>query len=441
MDRRTFNKGALLGLAGLAGTTAVLGSTVGTGEKSEKNKEKLIAIADGCEGNGEAPKYQLDSNGKMVQTYKGDLYSHEDGMLGFSNLQPGKVDQFDAFLETGCYEVTEESIPMRVPSSIVGRRPGFGNPNGEFPMQHGTNIRFTTNGIRIGAPNKGAGSDSWVDLRMSLPMISHIGLYRDPLKERSKEIGEGAAIWLDMIHDSTTIFDVRIALCTFGLLSTCFTDTIRVDNLHTADVDFPVYFAGADDIALPGQGASHWANSLNDCCFADGDGPCVIKATKGFNEFGGWQLNNVHIVRQGRKKGVGPETCNLYWTSNGGQIRGGINKEPGVTLPLSDGGTYKRKWARIDADGMICGGSRNVIDTWFVGASGKGRANLRLLPGADHNIIRSFFGGANNGALDLIIPEGSVGNIVYCSPGMTILDKGENTQFIGKEVASFIEAS
>ncbi len=441
MDRRTFNKGALLGLTGLVGASVVHGNTVGTSETTEGYKERLISIADSCEGNGEAPKYQLDSKGKMIQTYKGDLHFHKDGMLGFSSLQPDKVDQFDAFLETGCYEITEESIPMRVPSSIVGRRPGFGNPNGEFPMQHGTNIRFTTNGIRVGAPDKGegAGSDFWVDLRMSLPMISHIGLYRDPLKERSKEIGEGAAIWLDMVHDSTTIFDVRMALCTYGLLSTCFTDTIRVGNLHTADVDFPVYFAGVDDKSLPGQEAAHWGNSLNDCCFADGDGPCVIKATKAFNYCGGWQFNNVHIVRQGRKKGVGPETCNLYWTSNGGQIKGGVIKDPGVMLPLSDGGFYKRKWAQIDADGMVCGGSRNVIDTWFFGASGKGRANLRLLPGANHNIIRSYFGGAKNNALDLIIPEGCDGNIVYCSPGMTILDKGENSQFIAKEVASFIE--
>jgi hypothetical protein len=236
-------------------------------------------------------------------------------------------------------------------------------------MQHGTNIRFQTNGFRIAAPNPGANRDSWTDLRMSLPMVSHIGLYRDPQQECSREIGAGAAIWLEMTHDSTTISEVRVALCTYGLLSTCFTDTIRINSLHTADVDFPVYFAGSDDPALPGHKPEHWANSLNDCCFADGDRPCLIKATKGFNHFGGWQLDNVHIVRQGRKKGVGPESCNLYWTGNGGRIRGGIIKDPGHMITLNDGGSYVRKQARIDADGMILGGSRNVIDSSFLGAS------------------------------------------------------------------------
>ncbi|WP_298477095.1 hypothetical protein [uncultured Maribacter sp.] len=439
MDRRLFSKGALLGVTGmLSGAAHANSNSLKLNDTFEVAKSKLINVTNECIGAGEAPKYQLDGEGKMIQTYKGDLYRHEDGMLGFSHLHPKKVKQFDTFLETGCYQVTKESIEMRVPGSITGRRPGFGNPNGEFPMQHGTNIQYKTNGIRIGAYNPGLDKEEWTDLRMSLPMISHLGIYRDPSQKRIHEIGTGAAIWLDMSHDSTTIFDVRIAMSTYGLLSTCFTDTMRVDNLHTADVDFPIYFAGSDDEVVSGQVSAHWANSLNDCCFADGDGPCVVKATKAFNQFSGWQFNNVHIVRQGRKKGVGPESCNLYWTSNGGQIRGGIIKEPGVMLPLSDGGSYSRKHAQIDADGMILGGSSNVIDTWFVGASGKGRANLRLLSGANSNIIRSYFGGANNEAIDLIIPEGCKDNIVYCSPGMTILDKGINTQFIAKEMASII---
>jgi hypothetical protein len=359
-------------------------------------------------------------------------------MLGFAALQPGRVDQFDTFLETGCYDVTADALPIRVPASVVGRRPGFGNPNGEFPMRHGTNIRYRTNGLRIGAHNPGRGGENWVDKRMSLPVVRNLGLYRDPLVERSTEIGEGAAIWLDMVHDSTTIYDVRVALSTFGLLSTCFTDTIRVDNLHTADVDFPVYFAAPEESPVPGQSSEHWANSLNECCFADGAGPCVIKSTPGFGYCGGWQFNNVHIVRQGRKAGVGPETCNLYWTSNGGRIQGGIIKDPGHSLQLCDGGPYRRPPGRIDADGMVLGGSRNVIDTWFSGASGEGRANLRLLPGAHRNIIRGFFGGADGGAVDLIIPEGCEDNVVHCTPGMTIVDRGTNTEFIGRNAATVL---
>ncbi|WP_282135009.1 hypothetical protein [Seonamhaeicola maritimus] len=439
MERRLFGKRAIWGITGIMGSSMLAcENSSGLNNSIEKPKEGLINIVNGCHGTGEAPIYQLDSKGKMVQIAKGDLYYNEDGVLGFSKLQPGRVHQFDAFLETGCFQITGEAIEMRVPSSIVGRRPGFGNPNGEFPMQHGTNIRFKTNGIRIGSYNTGIDKKEWIDLRMSLPLIKDIGLYRDPSQKRSKEIGEGAAIWLDMSHDSTTISNVRVAMTTYGLLSTCFTDTIRVDNLHTADVDFPVYFGDDKDIELPGQTTAHWANSLNNCCFADGDGPCVVKATKHFNKFSGWQFNNVHIVRQGRKKGVGPASCNLYWTSNGGQIRGGIIKEPGVMLPLSDGGSYNRKWAQIDADGMILKGSNNVIDTWFTGASGEGRANLRLIPGANRNVIRSYFDDARNGAVDLIIPQGCEENIVYCTPGMSILDKGKNTLFIGKEVASVI---
>ncbi|WP_370978370.1 hypothetical protein [Agaribacterium sp. ZY112] len=438
MDRRNFGKATLFGAAGITGSMLSRASSASAGTDAVRSHSKLVQVADICNGTGLAPAYRLDEKGKLQQYAKGELFNHKDGMLGFSALQPGLVKQFDAFLETGCYDLTAESITARVPCSIEGRRPGFGNPNGEFPMQHGTNIRFRTNGLRIGAPNPGAGGESWTDLRMSLPMVTNLGLYRDPSQKRSTEIGEGAAIWLDMSHDSTTIIDVRIAMCTYGLLSTCFTDTIRVNQLHTADVDFPVYFAGEQDKALAGQVSAHWANSLNDCCFADGDGPCVVKETKYFTEFSGWQFNNVHIVRQGRKKGVGPETCNLYWTSNGGQIRGGIIKEPGVMLPLSDGGSYARKHAQIDADGMVLGGSANVIDTWFIGASGQGRANLRLLPGAHNNIIRSYFGGAGNGAIDLIIPEGCEGNVVYCSPGMKLIDKGTNTRFINKEAASII---
>ncbi|WP_010520553.1 hypothetical protein [Aquimarina agarivorans] len=439
MDRRSFSKGALIGTAGfISGSIIACENKSGYNTDLEIPKGKLINIADGCEGTGEAPKYQLDAKGKMEQIYKGNLYHNKDGVLGFSKLQSGDIHQFDAFLETGCYQITGDAIEMRVPSSIIGRRPGFGNPNGEFPMQHGTNIRFKTNGIRIGAYNKGINKKDWIDLRMSLPMIKDLGLYRDPTQKRITEIGKGAAIWLDMSHDSTTISNVRVAMASYGLLSTCFTDTIRVDNLHTADVDFPVYFGGNEDLELEGQTTAHWANSISNSCFADGDGPCVIKETKHFNNFSGWQFNNVHIVRQGRKKGIGPESCNLYWTSNGGQIRGGIIKEPGVMLPLSDGGSYSRKGGQIDADGIILGGSSNVIDTWFIGASGEGRANLRLLPGANKNVIRSYFGGAINGAIDLIIPKGCEENIVYCTPGMTILDQGTNTQFIGKEIALII---
>jgi len=392
----------------------------------------VIDIAAGCCGSGSAPNYRMkDNDGRLELVSPGDLYSHADGMLGFSALQPDGVEQFDAFLETGCYDLRAEAIPVRVPASVIGRRPGFGNPNGEFPMSHGTNIRFRTNGFRVGAPNPGSHPDGWVDQRMSLPMICNIGLYQDPEVERPQDRWAGAAIWLDMVHDSTTIYDVRVARCTFGLLSTCFTDTFKVRNLHTAGVDFPVYFAGDDDESLPGETIGHWANTLSDCCFADGNGPCVVKQGAGFDECSGWQFNNIHIVRQGRRSGVRPETCNLYWLANGGQIRGGVIKDPGFTLPISDGGPYRVPAKQIEADGMVLGGSRNTISTVFLGASGKGRANLRLLPGAHENIIQSSFLGAKEGAVDLVIPAGCERNVVYCYPGMTIHDEGCDTQYIG----------
>ena len=121
-----------------------------------------------------------------------------------------------------------------------------------------------------------------------------------------------------------------------------------------------------------------------------------------------------------------------------GQIRGGLIKDPGVTLTLSDGGSFRRPSGQIDADGMVLQGSGNFISTLFSGASGDGRANLRLLPGANRNVIQSLFSGARNGALDLIIPEGCAENVVLCVPGMTIMDLGLNTQFVNEKGAAFL---
>jgi hypothetical protein len=143
-DRDMIDRRAFIGFASVAGAAVVHGSARVSNQLDNiiRNDDptgndhpgvpgmSLVSIAKGWEGSGEAPKYRLNAEGRLEQRKKGNLYAHQDGMLGFSHLQPGIVDQFDAFLETGGYEITADAIPMRVPGSVVGRRPGFGNPNG-----------------------------------------------------------------------------------------------------------------------------------------------------------------------------------------------------------------------------------------------------------------------------------------------------------------------
>jgi hypothetical protein len=251
-----------------------------------------------------------------------------------------------------------------------------------------------------------------IDDRMSLPTVENLAMYRDPLRPADDLIGTGAAIRLDEPSDQFTLNNVNIACCTFGLLSTAVQDAMRVRALHTANVTFPLYF----------DSDRSWYPTIVDSCFADGDGPCLVQGRHHT-----WSFQNVLIVRQGRRRTHLP-ACNILWRINNSSFLGGNIEDPGKTFPMNDG-RYVREESRIDADGMLMYGNGNQIATHFVGASGEGRANLRLTGGASRNIIQSRFDGGKNGAVDLIIEEGCADNVVYVQPGMHIVDRGTNTQF------------
>ena len=55
------------------------------------------------------------------------------------------------------------------------------------------------------------------------------------------------------------------------------------------------------------------------------------------------------------------------------------------------------------------------------------------------NLVQSQFWGALDGAVDLIVEPGCTDNMILVVPGMTIVDQGVNTRYIGAEWAGRIE--
>ena len=254
-----------------------------------------------------------------------------------------------------------------------------------------------------------------IDDRISLPTVKNLALYRDPIQTPGDPSSDAdAAIWLDEPSDEFTLNNVNIACCTFGLLSTAVRDAMRVRALHTANVTFPLYF----------DSDHTWYPTITDSCFADGDGPCLVQGRHHT-----WSFQNVLIVRQGRAHTRLP-SCNIVWRINNSTYFGSSIEDPGKTFPMNDG-MVVRKERRIDADGTLMYGSGNHIATHFVGASGEGRANLHLVYGASRNIIQSRFSGTHNEAVDLLIEQGCEDNVVHVHRGMSIVDYGTNTRYVG----------
>jgi hypothetical protein len=383
---------------------------------------RLIHPHERCLGTGVSPRYQSNADGSLELIAPGDPYRADDGMLGLASFLAHHPDDFDLMLDTGCFDLTAGSIPLRAFCSLRGRRSGFGNPNGERPMHTGSHVRFARNGLSVGRLTRPG-----VDDRVSLITIEHLGLYQDPALRRRSAPGddpEGIAIWLDAPSDQTTLNHVNVSCCHVGIRSDSYIDSLRVRGFHVGDVTHPILFHAPTE--PPGGYTANWFNSFTDCIWADGDGPAVVLGNAIDCP---WNFTNVHVIRQGRSAGVWPEQCNVYWTVSQGRWSGGSIFDPGTLLRTNDG-RHRREPRTIDADGMVLGGSDNVIATAFRGARGRGRANLRLLPGANRNFIWSQFLGTHDQALDLIIPEGCSDNVVIEHPGMTIVDHGTNTRRI-----------
>lgn len=418
MNRKTFLRfgglGAILGL--------VPGKASAYDSLKEQGEVPNPQLADNCKGKGIAPTYKSKDGYTFELENPGDPWHHSDGCLGLKNM----TSEFDADLKTGYYTVSD-SIKMRVPASIRGKRSGFGNPNGEYPPKSGTCIQFEEHGIRIGRPANLIGNGT--DDRISLPIIENLSLLRNPLKTSHKKLGDGAAIWTDFPSDQLTIQNVNITCSMYGLLNTSYIDAFRIRGMHTGRVTYPIYFSSEEEA---GQFTASWYGTVSDCCFADGDGPVVLQGTSQ-----PWNFSNVIIVRQGRKRTDFP-ACNIFWGVDNGRFDAGVIDSPGTTFKTFDG-SVRRNAEQIDADGMILHGQGNTISTIFKDAFGKGKANLRLMSGSNRNIIQSQFAGTKAGAVDLIIEEGCEDNLVYVVPGMKIIDKGKGTKFIGKEWAEIIE--
>ena len=418
MNRKTFLRfgslGVILGLAP--------GKTSANDSLNEQGGVPNPQLADNCKGSGIAPSYKNKDGYTFELEDPGDPWFHNDGSLGLRNM----ASEFDADLRTGYYTISD-SIEMRMPASIRGKRSGFGNPNGESPPKSGTCIQFEKHGIRIGRTANLIGNGT--DDRISLPIIENLSLLRNPLKTSHEKLGDGAAIWTDLPSDQLTIQNVNITCSMYGLLNTSYIDAFRIRGMHTGRVTYPIYFSSEKEA---GQFTASWYGTVSDCCFADGDGPVVLQGTSQ-----PWNFSNVIIVRQGRKKTDFP-ACNIFWGVDKGRFDAGVIDSPGTTFKTFDG-SVRRAAKQIDADGMIIQGQENTISTIFKDAYGKGKANLRLLPGSNRNIIQSQFAGTKEGAVDLIIEEGCEENLVYVVPGMKIIDKGKGTKFIGKEWAEFVE--
>lgn len=418
---KRINRKDFFRLGGLAAIfTAVPASAAVKKNTSHKTDGKLY-LADHCKGSGKYPRYDSANGEIFTLTEGGDPWFHEDACLGLKNME----GEFDAELKTGSYQ-TGEAIAIRTPASIRGLRSGFGNPNGEYPPIHGCSIRFEKHGLKAGreASLMNGGKDD----RISLVVIEDLCLFRNPLNRENEQFGDGAAIWTDFPSDQLTINNVNVSFATYGLLNTSYIDAFRIRGFHTGRVTHPLYFASKEKA---GKFTASWYGTVSDCCFADGDGPVVLKGNTQ-----PWNFSNVNIVRQGRKETDFPP-CNIYWGVSQGRFDAGVIDSPGTTFHMHDG-KGRRLPSQIDADGMIIDGNQNTISTLFKDAHGKGKANLRLKSGSSRNIIRSQFGGCKEGAIDLIIEEGCKDNLVYVVPGMRILDQGENTRYIGKEFAEFI---
>ena len=379
--------------------------------------EEPIDVAAHCAGTGAAPRYTSPDGDALELADPGDPWRHADGRLGLGDL--GAREELDARLRAGTFDVTAESLALRAFFSLRGRRPGFGNPNGELPPHAGSLLRFARNGLRVGRPSR---IMEGIDDRVSLPTVERLALYRDPLAPAAAQEGwGGAAIFLDEPSDQFTLNQVNASCCTYGLLSTTAIDAVRIRALHTARVTFPLYFAAK----------SNWYVTVADSCFADGDGPCLIQG-----KHHPFSFQNVLFVRQGRRPTHLP-ACNVVWRANNSSVLGGNVEDPGKTFPFSDG-RARRAAARIPADGMRLEGHGNHIATHFKGAYGADAANLRLTAGASRNIVQSRFSGGEAGALDLVIEAGCEANVVHVSPGMRIVDRGTSTHFVGAPLAGEI---
>lgn len=388
----------------------------------DKKRVPELIIADQCLGKGIPAKYASLDGDLFELKDPGAPWYHDDGSLGLKNIR----GEFDAELRTGFYKISD-ALPMRMPSSIRGKRSGFGNPNGEYPPVHGTCIQYETSGITVGRPAKLI--EDGTDNRISLAVIENVSLFRNPLNKHYGRQGDGAAIWTDFPSDQLTINNVNVSCSKYGLLNTSYIDAFRIRGFHTGRVTHPLYFATELEA---GQFTASWYGTVSDSCFADGDGPVVLQGTTQ-----PWNFSNVIIVRQGRKVTDFP-ACNIFWGVDNGRFDAGVIDSPGTTFHMSDG-KGRRQPSQIDADGMIIQGSGNTITTLFKDAWGTGKANLRLNPGSHNNIIQSQFRGRKEGAVDLIIEKGCSENMVYVVPGMKIIDRGENTRYIGIEWAESID--